>query len=48
LRSKGDVDVCKVAQVFDGGGHVKASGASFKGTIDEAIEAVVETIALQL
>lgn len=48
LRSKGDVDVCKVAKKFDGGGHVKASGARFDGTIDEAIDAVVEEIALQL
>jgi phosphoesterase RecJ-like protein len=48
LRSKGAVDVCRVAQAFNGGGHIKASGASFKGTIDGAIESVVEAIALQL
>lgn len=48
LRSKGDVDVCAVAQKFDGGGHIKASGARYDGTIEEAIDAVVEVIALQL
>lgn len=48
LRSKNDVDVCAVAQKFNGGGHIKASGASFKGDIEDAIEAVVSEIALQL
>lgn len=48
LRSKGDVDVCKVAQTFGGGGHIKASGASFEGTLEDAIESIVEAVALQL
>lgn len=48
LRSKGQVDVCAVAQKFGGGGHIKASGARFEGTIEDAVDAVVEAIALQL
>lgn len=48
LRSKGEVDVCEVAKKFDGGGHIKAAGARYDGTIEEAIDAVVEVIALQL
>lgn len=48
LRSKGDVDVCKVASAFGGGGHIKASGASFKGSIDECIEAVLGELSKQL
>jgi bifunctional oligoribonuclease and PAP phosphatase NrnA len=30
LRSKGDIDVCKVAQSFGGGGHKNASGFKFQ------------------
>lgn len=31
LRSKNDVDVSKIAQCFDGGGHARASGLTFHG-----------------
>ena len=31
LRASGDVDVSKVAEAFDGGGHKKAAGVSIKG-----------------
>lgn len=37
LRSKNDVDVRKVAEVYGGGGHIKASGLMQKGiTLEEA------------
>lgn len=36
LRANNAIDVAKVAQHFGGGGHVKASGFTFHGTIDEA------------
>ena len=29
MRSKGDIDVCKVAQSFGGGGHKNAAGFKF-------------------
>ncbi|PKM56529.1 MAG: hypothetical protein CVU98_10785 [Firmicutes bacterium HGW-Firmicutes-3] len=48
LRSKGIVDVCKVAINFGGGGHQKASGASIKAPLEEAILAVTNVISLQL
>lgn len=48
LRSKGDVDVCKIAGRFGGGGHIKASGASYEGTLEEAKEDVLEAIMQQL
>ncbi len=48
LRSKGKVDVCQVAGVFGGGGHIKASGASYTGTVEEAIPAVLKEIEKQL
>ncbi len=37
LRSRNDVDVSSVAQVFGGGGHKNASGASTEGTLDNLI-----------
>ena len=36
-----DLDVAAFARTFGGGGHVRASGARVKGTIDEAVSAVV-------
>jgi phosphoesterase RecJ-like protein len=41
FRSNGDVDVNVLARGFDGGGHVKASGAVVPGPMDEAIERVL-------
>jgi bifunctional oligoribonuclease and PAP phosphatase NrnA len=41
FRSKGDVDVNKIAMSFGGGGHMKASGCTFKGSLAEAKEAVL-------
>ncbi len=35
LRSKGLVDVAKVASFFGGGGHVRASGATMNGTFHD-------------
>jgi phosphoesterase RecJ-like protein len=43
FRSNGPVDVNKLARRFQGGGHVKASGAMMPGTMDEVIEAVLRT-----
>ncbi len=41
LRSKGDVDVNKIAQFFKGGGHKAASGLSIEGTLDKAERLVI-------
>ena len=48
LRSKGKVDVCKVAMAFDGGGHIKASGCTIKGHQQEVINEVLGEIQKQL
>lgn len=40
LRSKGDLDVAKVAQGIGGGGHKNAAGVTIEGTL-EAAEAIV-------
>jgi phosphoesterase RecJ-like protein len=41
LRSKGDVDVNKIAQIFGGGGHKAASGLTIKGSLNKAEELVI-------
>ena len=42
FRSNGLVDVNELAREFDGGGHVRASGALVDATMEKAIETVVE------
>lgn len=38
LRSRGDVDVNKVAAAFAGGGHREAAGYSYPGKLEKAVE----------
>lgn len=38
LRSKARVNVCEIAQQFDGGGHFHAAGCTIFGTAEEVIE----------
>lgn len=42
FRSNGPVDVNELARRFEGGGHVKASGAVVAGPMEEAIDTVVD------
>ncbi|MDE1155573.1 MAG: bifunctional oligoribonuclease/PAP phosphatase NrnA [Acidobacteriaceae bacterium] len=44
LRSKGAVDVSRVAQQFSGGGHRNASGGSIVGPLDEVLHRVVSAL----
>ena len=44
LRSHCHVDVNKVAKVFNGGGHMRAAGATVKGTLMSARKAVFREI----
>jgi phosphoesterase RecJ-like protein len=44
FRSKGEVDVSRLAQIFGGGGHVRASGATIMGTMEEAVARIVEAV----
>ncbi len=48
LRSKGKVDVRKIAQKHGGGGHTLASGVNLKGPLDTAIGSIVDEITPQL
>jgi phosphoesterase RecJ-like protein len=41
-RSKGDFDVNALAREFGGGGHVKASGATLEGPMEQARGRLVE------
>ena len=48
LRSRGDVDVSKIAVYFGGGGHVKAAGLDMNGTFYDIINNITEQISMQL
>jgi len=41
LRSRGQVDVSAIAQVFGGGGHYRAAGCTVEGALPEVMEQVV-------
>jgi phosphoesterase RecJ-like protein len=41
LRSKGDVNVAKVAERFGGGGHRNAAGCTLKGSWEDAESEIV-------
>lgn len=41
LRSKGDVNVARIAEQFGGGGHRNAAGCTLKGNLDEIERQVV-------
>jgi bifunctional oligoribonuclease and PAP phosphatase NrnA len=48
LRSSGAVDVCKIAQKFDGGGHTAAAGTYLPAPIDNAKKLIFDAVKSQL
>lgn len=49
LRSKNNVDVRKIAEIFGGGGHIKASGLKMKNiSLDEAVDMILKEIKKEL
>lgn len=49
LRSKNDFDVRKIAEIFGGGGHIKASGLKIKDvSLKEAKERILEAIGKEI
>lgn len=48
LRSKGGVDVSRIARYFGGGGHVRAAGVTMKGSSYDVINNITGQILLQL
>lgn len=48
LRSRGKVDVAKIAKFYDGGGHARAAGFTMHGTFHDVVNNVSDSIAIQL
>jgi phosphoesterase RecJ-like protein len=48
LRSKGDVNVRQVAQIWGGGGHKNASGCTITGDFNEQKQRVIEALGRQI
>ena len=48
LRSRGKVDVNRIARQFDGGGHIRASGCEIKGNVDEVQALLLSVVREQL
>ena len=48
LRSKGVIDVRKIAQKYGGGGHTLAAGVNLEGPLEKALKTVVNEITAQL
>jgi len=44
FRSKGEVDVNRIASIFGGGGHVRASGCQMKGSLQQVKEKILEAL----
>ena len=47
LRSKGKIDVRKIAQKYGGGGHTMASGVSLEGPLENAKKVILDGIEAQ-
>lgn len=48
LRSRGKVDVNRIARQFNGGGHILASGCEIKGSVDEVQARLLSVVREQL
>lgn len=48
LRSSGKVNVAAIAQLFGGGGHVRAAGCSLTGSLDQVTEWIVKEVGFAL
>ncbi|WP_159884313.1 DHH family phosphoesterase [Paenibacillus puerhi] len=44
LRSGGEANVAEIAQRFGGGGHIRAAGCTVEGSLQEAIDRVVQEV----
>lgn len=48
MRSNEQVDVASILMNFGGGGHIRAAGATMRGTVEEILEKVLAEVAKQL
>ena len=44
MRSKHNIDVNKIANIFNGGGHIKAAGFSSNKSSEEILEIIKEKL----
>lgn len=47
LRSKGEINVCKIANKFNGGGHKMAAGTRIAGPVENAKQLILDEVAKQ-
>ena len=48
LRSKGDINVARVAEKFGGGGHANAAGCSVEGDWDQTEAEIVNRLRIEI
>jgi len=48
LRSRGRIDVSKIARIFGGGGHRNAAGCMIRGTLEEVRQKILKAISREL
>lgn len=48
LRSKGEIEVLSVAEIFGGGGHIHAAGATLRGNFNLLKDQIVKEMTLKL
>ncbi len=48
VRTSGEYDANKIASLFDGGGHLRASGFDISGSLDEIKQTIINSISLEL
>jgi phosphoesterase RecJ-like protein len=48
FRSKGKVNVCEIAKIFNGGGHIKAAGCTIENDIEGITDLVLREVEMQL
>jgi len=48
FRSKGKINVAKVAEIFGGGGHFRASGCKISGTLEQVRDKVIKMVSKEL
>jgi phosphoesterase RecJ-like protein len=44
LRSRGAVDVRKIAEIFGGGGHIAAAGVLVAGSFDDVVDRILDAL----
>ena len=48
LRSHNNIDVCKIAKKFGGGGHIKASGCTISGNLCSMKDRLINEVKMQI